>query len=86
MYVILRNDFGETTEGVLLAAGRNVMRIGPRGLSDTLELRLSHDRWIADGGEEFELDALVAATDSAMSDLGAALRIQTFTAGMQYFG
>lgn len=86
MYIILKNETGGTTEGALLAAGRNVMRVSLRGLSDTLELRLSDGTWTAGGGEKFELDALVADTDEAMSNLGSALRVLTFTAGMQFFG
>jgi hypothetical protein len=86
MYIILKNEIGGTREGVLLAAGRNVMRIILRGLSDTLELRLCDGTWIAGGGEKFEIGALVAYTDQAMSDLGSALRARTLTAGMQIFG
>ena len=72
MYIILRNETGGAMEGVLLAAGRDVMRVSVRGLGDTLELRLSDGVWTASGGEKFELDALVADTDHAMSDLGNA--------------
>jgi hypothetical protein len=86
MYIILKNETGGTTEGVILAAGRNVMRVSLRGLSDTVELRLSDGTWTAGGGDKFELDALVADTDQAMSDLGSALRARTLTAGMQFFG
>jgi hypothetical protein len=86
MYIILKNETGETTEGVLLAAGRNIMRIILRGLSDTVELRLSDGAWTAGGDENFEIGALVAHTDQAMSDLGSALRARTLTAGMQFFG
>jgi hypothetical protein len=85
MYIILKNEIGGTTEGVLLAASRNVMRIAIPGEADTLELRLSDGRWLA-AGKGFELDALVADTDQAMSDLGIALRARTLTAGMQFFG
>jgi hypothetical protein len=86
MYIILRNDTGGATEGVVLAAGRDVMRVSVRGLSDTLELRQFDGVWTTGSGENFELDALVADTDRAMSDLGNALRAQTFAAGMQFFG
>ena len=81
-----RTKLVETREGVLLAAGRNVMRISLPGLSDTLEVRLSNGAWTAGDGEKFEIDAVVADTDQAMSDLGIALRARTLTAGTQFFG
>ncbi|MGA7235023.1 MAG: hypothetical protein WBY44_05060 [Bryobacteraceae bacterium] len=86
MYIILKNEIGGDTEGVILAAGRDVMRVCVRELSDTLELRFSDGAWGAVGGKKFEIGALVAETEHAMSELGNALRAQTFTAGMQFFG
>jgi hypothetical protein len=86
MYIILMNETGGAMEGVILAVGRNVMRVSVRGLSDTLELRQADGVWISDGGGRFEIDALVADTDATMSDLGSALRARTLTASMQFFG
>ncbi len=86
MYIILKNEIGGETEGVVLAAGRDVMRVSVRGLTDTLELRLSDGVWAGARGKKFEIDALVADSDGAMCELGNALRAQTLTAGMQLFG
>jgi hypothetical protein len=86
MYIILKNEIGRETEGVVLAAGRDLMRVSVRELSDTLELCLSDGVWAGAGGKKFEIDALVADSDGAMSELGNALRAQALTAGMQFFG
>jgi hypothetical protein len=86
MHILLSNEIGGIVEGVLLAAGRNVMRIALPGNGDALELRLSDGAWVAAAGERFELDAVIAGSDREMSSLGNTLRVQALVAGMQFFG
>jgi hypothetical protein len=78
MYLLLRNENRGIVDGVLLAAGRNAMRVAIPGEADTLELRRSDGAWLANG-EKFELEALMAGTEDAMSNLGDTLRAKTFT-------
>ena len=73
MYLLLRNETGRMVDGVLLAAGRDTMRVAIPGEADTLELRLSDGAWLA-GGERFELEALMAHAEDAMSNFGDAFR------------
>jgi hypothetical protein len=82
MYILFRNESGGMVDGVLLAAGPNVVRVVMQGSADTLELRLSDGSWSTDG-EKFGLEALLAETDGAMSSLGDGLRMKTLTAGMR---
>ena len=85
MHILLRNETGGITDGILLAAGRNAMRVAIPGAADTLELLLTDGVWLA-ADEKFELDAVIAGTDSEMSNLGDALRAKTLTAGMPFSG
>jgi len=85
MYLLLRNEIRGIVGGALLAAGRNAMRVAIPGETDTLELRRSDGAWLANG-EKFELEALIASTEDAMSNLGDALRAKTFTAGSRSAG
>ena len=85
MYLLLRNETGRMVDGVLLPAGRNTMRVAIPGEADTLELRLSDGAWLANG-EKFELEALLAEAEGAMSNLGDAFRTKTLTAGMRSDG
>ena len=82
MYLLLRNGNGRIVEGALLAAGRDMMRVALRGRGDTLELRFSNVAWISGNEERFEIEALTAATDTTMIELGGLLRPRAFTAGM----
>jgi hypothetical protein len=82
MYLLLRNETRGIVDGVLLAAGRNIMRVAIPGDADTLELRLSDGAWLA-AGEQFELEAFIADAEGAMSILGDAFQAKTLTAGMR---
>jgi hypothetical protein len=82
MYILLTNRIGRIEEGLVLAAGRNTMRVAVCGQSDTIELRLSNGLWISDRDERFEIEALTAGADCEMSQLGNVLRVQVLTAGM----
>ena len=57
------------------------MRIILRGLSDTVELRLSDGAWTAGGDENFGILVWGAHRDEAMSDLYIALRARTVSSG-----
>ena len=82
MYILFRNQSRGMLDGILLAAGPNVMRVAIQGNADTLELRLFDGAWFSDG-EKFQVEALIAEADGAMSSLGDALRMKTLTAGMR---
>jgi len=81
MYILLRNEKCGIVDGVLLAAGRNAMRVAIPGEPDTLELRLSDGMWFS-ASEKFELEALIAGTDGAMSNPGGTPP-KTLAAGMR---
>jgi hypothetical protein len=83
MHVLLTDMNGRIREGILVAAGRSRMRIVLRRYSDTLDLHLTSGVWTSQRGHRFEIDAITADTDLAMSDLGDSLKAKTMTAGMQ---
>ncbi|HEX3877194.1 MAG TPA: hypothetical protein VHW24_09420 [Bryobacteraceae bacterium] len=81
MYLLLRNSSGRVTESLLLAAGRNTIRVVLHGVGDTLELSFSNGQWRSDRDETFEIEALTSGSSEAMIELGSLLRPQTMTAG-----
>jgi hypothetical protein len=46
MYVLFRYPVGVIVEGVVLASGRNRMRVAARGFADIIELKRSGSNWI----------------------------------------
>ena len=59
MFILIRYPVGVVVEGVVLASGRNKMRIAAAGFADTLELRRSGSNWIDSNREVVELDFLM---------------------------
>lgn len=51
---------GPKIEAVLLSRGRYSMRLVPRGVADTLELRLSYGQWSDENGVPVEIEWLVS--------------------------
>ena len=60
MYVVIRSASGATLEGMVLALGRDRMRVALRGSPDVVELRRSYSQWFSDRGDLIEFDALVS--------------------------
>jgi hypothetical protein len=64
MYMLLRLPVGIIVEAVVLAKGRNRMRIAAAGFSDAIELRRSGTEWFTAAREPVEFDFLMS--DSPM--------------------
>jgi hypothetical protein len=60
MYLLMSYPVGVTMEAVILAKGRNRMRVVVAGLPDTVELKRSGAAWMADG-EPVQFDFLMAS-------------------------
>ncbi|HUB82677.1 MAG TPA: hypothetical protein VMB03_27960 [Bryobacteraceae bacterium] len=60
MHLLIQYPAGVIVEGVVLAAGKNRMRIAARGFTDTLELKRRGEHWVANGRETVELEFLMA--------------------------
>jgi len=58
MYLLMSYPAGITMEAVILAKGRNRMRIVVAGSPDTVELKRSGEAWMADG-QPVELEFLM---------------------------
>jgi len=65
-------------EAVLLATGRDRLRLAVPRLNDTVELRLEEGRWISETGETVEIE-------SVMWDGGTAVPETVMTAGTRNF-
>ncbi len=64
MYMLLRLPAGIIVEAVILAKGRNRMRIAAAGFPDVIESRRSGTEWITATREPVEFDFLMS--DSPM--------------------
>ncbi len=74
MYIILRDQDGALTEGLLLAASRNRMRVAMRDCDDTVELRLRHRHWTFPDGRIAELDAAFSGKHAHVVSLDSHVR------------
>ena len=80
MFMTLSYPKGRRVDGVLLAAGRDRMRLAVRGRNETIELRMQEGRWISENGVQVELESIIWSGLTAIpQDCGTAPR--TFTAG-----
>ena len=59
MYLLIRYPAGVVVQGVVLANGKNRMRVAAPGFTDTLELKRSGPNWIA-GRDCVELDFIMS--------------------------
>ena len=76
MYLLIRYPGGVMAEGVVLAKGRNRLRVVVAGLSDTIELKRAGSGWIAAGHVQVEFDFLMSdkhQLESTSRAVGAAI-------------
>jgi hypothetical protein len=59
MYMLIRYAGGIIVEGVLLARGRDRLRVAVSGFPETIELRRTGSRWITSGHIQVEFDFLL---------------------------
>jgi hypothetical protein len=70
MYTVIRYAGGIIVEGVVLAAGRDCLRVAVAGFIDIVELRRAGARWFAADGEPVEFDFLMS--DAHQAERGGA--------------
>ena len=64
MYTLIRYPGGIIVEALVLAKGRNRMRVVVAGSSDTIELKRSGPQWFAATRQPVELDFLMSNAHS----------------------
>lgn len=64
MYLLIQYPGGVIVEGVVLAKGKNRLRVAAPGFADTLELQRSGQNWSI-GGEAVEIEFLMSAAGQA---------------------
>jgi hypothetical protein len=67
MYLLIRYALGVVVEGVVLANGRNRMRVAAAGFSDAIELKRSGPDWIAADRQPVELEFIMSRSRDASS-------------------
>jgi hypothetical protein len=74
MYLLIRYSVGIILEAVVLAQGRNRLRIAVAGFPDTIELKRSGSQWFTATHQAVEFEFLLSDThqDESVSSLGAA--------------
>jgi len=60
MYLLIRYPGGIIVEGVVLATGRNRMRVAVAGFPDTIELKRTDAMWATSRREVVEIDFLMS--------------------------
>ena len=60
MYLLIRFPVGIIVEAVVLAKGRNRMRVAAAGFPDTIELTRSGPQWLTGTREPVEFDFLMS--------------------------
>jgi hypothetical protein len=60
MYLLIRYPVGIIVEAVVLAKGRNRMRVAAAGFPDTIELRRSGPQWFTETSQPVEFDFLMS--------------------------
>jgi hypothetical protein len=63
-YMLIRYPIGIIVEAVVLAKGRNRMRVAAAGFSDALELRRSGRQWFAPASQPVDFDFLMPSAQS----------------------
>jgi hypothetical protein len=59
MYLLIRYPVGIIVEAVVLAKGRNRMRVAAAGFPDAIELRRSGSQWFAEPRQPVQFDFLM---------------------------
>jgi len=67
MYLLLRYPVGIIVEGVVLAKGKNRLRVVAADFPDTIELRRTGSQWHTSGGEPVELEFLMSGEQASSS-------------------
>jgi hypothetical protein len=80
MYLLIRYPGGIIVEGVVLAKGRNRLRVAAAGFPDTIELKRTGSTWITASHVQVEFDFLMsdrhqAESVSSSRAVGAAMAV-----------
>ena len=65
MYMLIRYPAGIVLEAVVLAKGKNRLRVAAAGFPDAIELRRSGGRWLTADREPVEFDFLMSNASQA---------------------
>jgi len=79
MHLLIQYPAGAIVEGVVLAAGKNRLRVAARGIADTLELKRRGEHWTA-GHQPVELEFLMPRFCDAPKNV-----VRVMTAGTTEF-
>jgi hypothetical protein len=86
MYLLIRYPVGIIVEGVVLAKGKNRMRVAAAGFPDTIELKRSGEQWLTEASQPVEFDFLMSNAqpgESVSSPRPAALALAARPATIQ---
>jgi len=80
MNLIICDSARRRWEGIVLAAGKDRMRVAFCGASDVTELHREYGQWSLETGEPVDLELLLGDTNSALIRLLEELHPRSFTA------
>ena len=82
MYLMYSTSDQCTVSAILLAVGKNHMRLAVPGQPDALELQLVDGCWTRENGEKITIDSMVHSGDHDLQGLGGNLFPMVMRAGM----
>jgi hypothetical protein len=83
MYLLMRYQGGIIVEGVVLAKGKNRLRVVAAGFPDTIEIKRADARWLTSRGELVEIEFLMSDRCAAMTAPSREVRAAA-AAGLPY--
>jgi hypothetical protein len=81
MHLILRYPSGRRVDGLLLAAGSDLLRIVVRRINETIELRLRDGQWFSEQEDIIEVDGWIGDGTDRTVDFCSRLGARTVTTG-----
>ena len=78
MHLILCLPSGQRVDGLLLAAGRNRLRVAIPLRNDAVELHREHDQWMSDTGEAVQIESMLCDGTTEIPDVVMSAGSRTF--------
>jgi hypothetical protein len=68
LYLLIRFPVGIIVEAVVLAKGKNRLRVAASGFPDTIELKYSGSQWLTASGQPIEFDFLMCNSHAGQTN------------------
>jgi hypothetical protein len=80
MHLILCYPNGKRVDSLLLAAGRNRLRVAIPQCNETVELRFDQSQWVSDEGDMLEIESMLCDGTTSIPDVAMTAGSRNFYA------